>query len=120
MRAAAERTASGEGTTAREDLGEKVIDGVTAKGTRTTTVIAAGAQGNEQPITIVSEQWFSPDLQLLVMTRHNDPRTGETTYRLTNIVRAEPDRSLFEVPADYTVRDVQEHIVPRSPREPER
>jgi hypothetical protein len=91
------------GDTKREDLGQQTIDGMPALGTRTTTVIPAGAIGNEQPLTIVSEQWFSPELQVLVMTRHTDPRAGETVYRLTNVVRAEPDRTLFEVPADYTV-----------------
>ena len=78
-----------------------------ANGTRSTTVIPAGAVGNEQPITILSEQWFSPDLEMLVLTKHSDPRVGETTYRLTNIARAEPDRSLFQVPADYTLKDRQ-------------
>ena len=68
-------------------------------------VIPAGGVGNAQPITVVSEQWFSPDLQVLLMTRHSDPRTGETNYRLTNIVRGEPDRSLFDVPADYTIKN---------------
>ena len=66
---------------------------------------AAGAIGNLQPIKVTSEQWFSPDLQLLVMTKHSDPRTGDTTYRLQGIVRAEPDRSLFTLPADYTLRE---------------
>ena len=33
------------------------------------------------------------------MTHHSDPRSGESTYRLTNIVRAEPDQSLFMLPA---------------------
>ena len=42
---------------------------------------------------------------MLVLTRHSDPRTGESGYRLTNIVRAEPDHSLFMVPPDYTVKD---------------
>jgi hypothetical protein len=88
-----------------EQLGQKVIEGVMAEGTRTTTIIAAGAIGNEQPIKVVSEQWFSPDLQVLVSTRHSDPRSGETVYRLVNIVRGEPDRALFEVPADYTIRE---------------
>jgi hypothetical protein len=68
-------------------------------------VIPAGQIGNEQPITITSEQWRSPDLNVLVMTRHSDPRTGDSVYRLQNIIRAEPDRSLFMVPADYTVKD---------------
>ena len=93
------------GESSREDLGEQVIEGVTAKGTRTTTVIAQGTIGNEQPITIVSEQWFSDDLGVLVLTRHADPRMGETTYRLVNVSRSEPDRLLFQVPADYTVQD---------------
>jgi hypothetical protein len=93
------------GQTTREDLGQQTIEGVTATGTRTTTEIPAGAIGNDQPIKIVSEQWFSPELQVLVLTKHSDPRTGETTYRLTGIVRAEPVRSLFELPPDYTLKE---------------
>jgi hypothetical protein len=93
------------GAEAKEDLGQQTIEGVVANGTRTTTTIPAGAVGNEQPITIVSEQWFSPDLRVLVFTRHSDPRVGETTYRLTNISRAEPDRALFQAPADYTLKE---------------
>jgi hypothetical protein len=88
----------------RQDLGQRMIEGVNALGTRTTTTIPTGAIGNEQPIRIVSEEWFAPDLQVLVMTKHSDPRSGETTYMLSNIIRAEPDRSLFEVPADYIRR----------------
>jgi hypothetical protein len=89
---------------ARQDLGERIIGGVNARGTRTTTTIPAGAIGNDHPIRIVSEEWFSPDLQVLVLTKHSDPRSGETTYTLSNIVRAEPDRSLFEIPPDYSRR----------------
>jgi hypothetical protein len=88
----------------REELPQQNIEGVAATGTRTTTVIPAGAIGNAQEIRIVSEQWFSPDLQVLVMTKHSDPRTGENTYKLLNVVRAEPDPGLFVVPADYTVK----------------
>lgn len=97
------RVPAGEMT--REDLGQQTIDSVVATGTRTTNTLAAGAIGNLQPITVVSEQWFSPDLQALVLTKHSDPRTGETTYRLQSIVRAEPDRSLFSLPSDYTLRE---------------
>jgi hypothetical protein len=86
-------------------LEHKTIEGVAVEGRKTTTTIPAGAIGNEQPITITSEEWSSPELHVLVLTRHNDPRSGESTYRLTNIVRAEPDRSLFMVPPDYTVKD---------------
>ena len=64
---------------------------MTAKGTRTTIEIAAGAIGNELPITVTAEEWVAVDLKVLVMTKHDDPRTGETTYRLTGIIRGEPD-----------------------------
>jgi hypothetical protein len=88
-----------------ESLGTQFMEGVAVEGTRTTHTIAAGEIGNEQPINIVSERWFSPDLKVLVMSRQSDPRFGETTYRLTNITRAEPSPQLFEIPADFTVVD---------------
>jgi hypothetical protein len=88
-----------------ETLAPRQVEGVMVEGHRNTTTIAAGAIGNEQPITIVSEEWKSPDLGVLVMTTHKDPRSGESSYRLLNIVRGEPDASLFQVPADYTIRE---------------
>jgi hypothetical protein len=88
----------------KEDLGKQLIEGVVAEGTRTTVTIPAGEIGNERPIEIVSERWYSPELQLVVMTRHSDPRMGETTYKLTNISRLEPVKSLFEVPPGYTIK----------------
>jgi hypothetical protein len=89
----------------KEELGQQMVEGVLATGTRSTTTIAAGSIGNVKPIVIVSEQWYSDDLKVLVMTKHSDPRSGETTYRLTNIIQGEPHRSLFEVPPDYTLQD---------------
>lgn len=88
-----------------EDLGTQTIDGVSAQGTRTTRTIAAGEIGNEKPITLVTEKWYSPDLQMVVKSTRNDPRFGTTTYTLTNIQRTEPAASLFTVPQDYTVRE---------------
>jgi TonB family protein len=90
---------------AQESLGSQSVEGVMAEGTRTTVTIPAGAMGNERPLQIVSERWYSAELQTVVMTRHSDPRFGETTYRLTNISRGEPDHSLFEVPAGYNVTE---------------
>ena len=89
----------------KEQLGKQLIEGVEAEGTRTTVTIPAGEIGNERPIEIVSERWYSPELQLVVMTRHSDPRFGETTYKLTNINRTEPAKTLFEVPSDYTIKE---------------
>jgi hypothetical protein len=86
-------------------LEHATIDGLAVEGRKTSETIPAGRIGNEQPIVITSEEWRSTDLKVLVLTKHNDPRTGESTYRLSNVVRAEPDPSLFMVPPDYTVKD---------------
>ena len=61
-----------------ESLGKQNIGGVEAEGTKTTVTIPAGAIGNERPIEIVSERWYSPELQIVVMTRHIDPRLVKT------------------------------------------
>ncbi|HEV8366828.1 MAG TPA: hypothetical protein VGQ39_02660 [Pyrinomonadaceae bacterium] len=88
-----------------EQLGKQIIEGVEAEGTRSTITIPTGEIGNERPIEIVNESWYSPELQTVVMTRHSDPRSGELVYRLIDIDRSEPAKSLFEVPADYTVKE---------------
>jgi len=86
-----------------ESLGRQTIEGVQADGTRTTMTIAAGQWGNEQPIQIVTERWYSADLQTVVLSKRTDPRMGETVTRVINISRSEPPSSLFEPPADYKV-----------------
>ena len=86
-----------------ESLGIQTIAGVNAQGTRTTRTIPAGEIGNEKPITIVSERWYSADMQMDVKSTHSDPRFGNTTYTLTNIQRTEPAATLFAVPAGYTI-----------------
>jgi hypothetical protein len=87
-----------------ESLGTKSIEGVMADGTRTTSTIPAGAIGNVMPIEVVSERWYSRELQMAVSISRRDPRSGDSVYRLRNIVKAEPPQDLFTVPADYQVR----------------
>ncbi len=94
---------------AKTDLGTQPVEGVPARGTRITRTIEAGQMGNALPIVITTETWFSPDLKVLVSSKSSDPRIGDTTYKLTNIQRAEPDPALFQVPADYTVHDQPEN-----------
>jgi hypothetical protein len=96
---------SDDGRRRIENLGSQRIEGVEAVGKRITRTIPAGEIGNTLPIEITDESWFSPELQMMVMTKHHDPREGDTIYRLTNINRSEPNRSLFQVPADYRVID---------------
>jgi hypothetical protein len=89
----------------QEQLAPQTIEGVVAEGTRATFTIAAGKIGNERPIVTVNERWYSQELQAVVLSKNSDPRMGETTYRLTNIDRSEPDPSLFQVPTDYRVEE---------------
>jgi len=88
-----------------ESLGTQSFDGVQAVGTRVTVTFPAGAEGNDQPFDIVTEKWYSPELQTVVLIRRNDPRLGENVYRLTNISRNEPARTLFEAPSDFRLKE---------------
>jgi hypothetical protein len=96
-----------------ETLGKQTIEGVEAEGTRTTITIPVGQIGNDRPIEIVSERWFATALQIPILSKHKDPRVGETVSRVTNINRAEPAKTLFEIPADY---QIQQGGFPGDPR----
>jgi len=89
-----------------ESLGTRQIEGVSAEGVRSTTTIPAGEIGNLNPIQLVTERWFSKELQMAVLITRKDPRSGDTTYRLTNVVRNEPPPDLFTVPSDYRIVDL--------------
>jgi hypothetical protein len=99
---------SGEAAPKSENLGDQTIDGVHVTGTRMTHIIPAGKMGNEKPITVTSERWYSPELKATISTKHDDPWAGELKTDLKNISTAEPDASLFSVPADYKVLDVKD------------
>jgi hypothetical protein len=88
-----------------EDLGNQNVNGVLATGKKTTLTIPAGEIGNDRPILVVGETWYSGDLQMLVKSSNSDPRFGDTTFELNNINRAEPDPTLFQVPSDYTLAE---------------
>lgn len=88
-----------------ESLGSQMMEGVMAEGTRITHTIPAGSIGNEHELKVVSETWYSKDLQTVVMSRHTDPRMGESVFKLTNITRTEPDATLFQVPAGFKVNE---------------
>jgi hypothetical protein len=93
------------GDVKKESLGTQTINGIKAEGTRITRTIPVGQIGNDKPIQIVFERWYSPDLQVVVKSTRSDPRFGTTTYALNNVQRAEPAATLFTVPADYTVKE---------------
>jgi hypothetical protein len=100
---AREASEEAAGLLKKESLGTQVIDGVSAEGTRITKTIPAGKIGNDKAIQIVSERWYSADLQIVVKSTHTDPQSGTTTYTVTNLQRTEPAATLFAVPAGYAV-----------------
>ncbi len=113
--AAHRRMAEGEQAQAppapkREKLEAQTIEGVLAEGTRVTVTIPAGEFDNEQPLEITHEQWYSPELRMVVLLKHNDPRFGETVFRLTNVTRAEPAPELFAEPQGYRAVDDREPV----------
>lgn len=86
----------------QQSLGTKAVSGLTLDGTRYTRTIPAGRIGNDKPIVITTEEWYSSQLQMVVSMTRTDPRFGTTTYQLTNIQLGEPPQSMFMVPPDYT------------------
>jgi hypothetical protein len=86
-----------------EDLGEQILEGVLARGSRQIRTIPAGTIGNQRDIEIVDEQWYSPDIEAVVLTRSSDPRFGETTYQLVSVALTEPPPDLFAVPQGYEI-----------------
>ncbi|MBZ5624502.1 MAG: hypothetical protein LAQ69_38255 [Acidobacteriia bacterium] len=92
-----------DGLTKTEDLGIQVLGGVAARGERTSVNVPVGTLGNDVPLQIVRERWYSAELQIAVLTRHSDPRTGEAVVKYVDIHLGEPDAAWFQVPAGYKV-----------------
>jgi hypothetical protein len=88
----------------KESLGKTMIEGVEAEGTRTIQTKSVGVAGNNIPVEIIDEKWYSPAMKMFILIKHSETNKGETTYRFTNIVRTEPEASLFQVPVDYKVQ----------------
>jgi hypothetical protein len=99
----------------REKLLPQTIEGVAAEGTRITVTIPAGEFDNEKPLVITHEEWYAPELHMIVLMKHNDPRFGETNFRLTNIMRGDPAPELFQLPSGYRVVDKRSGRMPMDP-----
>ena len=100
-----------------ESLGTRQIDGLSATGERTSSIIPAGKIGNDRPIEILDERWISTELKVVLLARHRDPQTGEVEFRLTNIKRAEPPPDLFKVPANsFIMKSPRQPLPPVAPR----
>jgi len=94
--------------TKEEDLGNKVIEGLPVHGVRQSQTIPAENGGNGvnrenggKGAVITDEYWYSEDLRINLVLKHNDPRTGGVAMTVTGIRRSEPDPARFEIPAGY-------------------
>jgi len=92
-----------------EQLNDQLVEGIKCKGERKVSTMPAGAIGNDRPIETVSETWYSPELSMMILSKRSDPRFGESTYRVTSINRSEPEASLFQVPAEFTIKESGKH-----------
>jgi hypothetical protein len=88
-----------------ESLGAQTVEGVFAEGTRSTITYPVGMRGNDREFSVVTESWMSPDLKIQILSKSNDPLSGENTFRIQDLSRTQPDAMLFTVPPDYTVVD---------------
>jgi hypothetical protein len=88
-----------------KQLGFQVITGFTADGTRTTLTIPAGQVGNQNPLVIVSERWYSQDLEATVLAKRGNPRFGAPSYQLSSVQQIEPPATLFQIPSGYTIEE---------------
>lgn len=104
-------SSQGSEQAATENLGSQTIEGLRVNGVRTTQTIPAGQMGNAKPFTVVNEVWTSPDLKTIIYSKRSDPLVGELVYQLTEITRAEPDSSLFTIPADFQIVDGLKPVV---------
>jgi hypothetical protein len=93
------------GTVSTEQLGAQIIAGFEANGIRTTLTIPAGQVGNQNPLAIVTERWYSPDLEATVLAKRSDPRVGTSSYQFTAVQQIEPPASLFQIPSGYKVAE---------------
>jgi hypothetical protein len=100
-----------------EDLGSRVIEGLSARGVRLTSLgTESDGDWKGKPVRI-TETWASDDLAATILEIHTDPKTHmEETTTLTDIKREEPDHSLFEIPPGYKVNPMPDEMPYRMAR----
>lgn len=103
----------------KRDLPPREIDGVKATGLMRSYEIPAGEVGNRNAIVVSDETWYAPDLRITLLSKHSDPRTGDSVFRIENLKREEPAPSLFAPPLDYKVRDLKAIVQRAIDRKPD-
>jgi hypothetical protein len=89
----------------QQDLGTESMENVVVHGVRKMRTIPAASTGTGTPVIITDEYWYSDELHLNMLVKHEDPRTGQQTVTISHVDRSEPPRATFEIPADYKIVD---------------
>ena len=105
--AACDETGANASGNVVEKLDMKTIGGFIAQGTRSSYTVPAGQDHNDQPIVVVHESWYCPELKIMILETNDDPRSGTTRNELIDIVRGEPDATQYRPPADYVIRKIE-------------
>ncbi|MFI5094622.1 MAG: energy transducer TonB [Candidatus Acidiferrales bacterium] len=95
--------ASAKPETTKEEIGTDTMEGLPVKGVRVTQTYAAGAMGNDRPLSIVTEYWYAAELRINLLTKRTDPRYGVQTVRVTELEREEPNATLFTFGDEYKI-----------------
>jgi hypothetical protein len=100
--------ANDKGNVIHDDLGTQLISGVETTGTRITTIYNQGVFGNDRAVTLEKEFWYSAALGIDLISKRSDPRFGAQSFTVTNLILAEPDEKLFQLPEGFKVDDRRE------------
>jgi hypothetical protein len=88
-----------------QELGTQTVAGLLLHGTRKQRIVPAAISGTGHGITITDDYWYSEELRVYLVLRHDDPRTGEQTVGIIDVQRGEPNSAKFQIPSDYKLVD---------------
>jgi uncharacterized protein YecT (DUF1311 family) len=98
---AAGASSDGKSVLTREDLGTKMMDGLRVTGTRETRTFNPGAFGNDKPVVVTKEIWYSPQLQFNLSVTRLDPRNGNQKLNVVDLKLGDPGQEWFAMADGY-------------------
>jgi len=114
-KAGTENASRQPGSPTVEDLGKQSVGGLETVGTREITFIETGAMGNDSPMLVKREFWYSPRLDVNLISKVQDPRFGTQNFEVSEIALGDPDPKLFQLPSNASVIDLRKPVKVASP-----
>jgi hypothetical protein len=97
--------ANNAGYQTHEDLGVRYVEGLDCTGSRDTATFAKGVFGNDSPVVATREFWHAARIGINLISLVSGPNVGTQSFKVTDVNLAEPDPSLFQLPAGFAVED---------------